>query len=186
MALSEPAEFEVLPIPRGQLTAARDYGIMRPAQLASNMVVAIAAQDDNEPFPGINGADASPVVRPDLITTVTRRILRVRGRGTTVRLVMRYDDALSAITDPVVRVFGRGSADDVWWRVLSNKAAANAVTITTDPTNDVQDGTYKYTTPHPDNQALDLDGCDDILIGVQTALSGTGDVTNSVLYAYLL
>lgn len=161
--------------------------IVRPVQIGCGMVVAILSEDDAG-VAGINGADnsGSSINSPDTqIATVSRRIIKTAGAGTVLRASMRYDDGLSGITDPVINVVGRMSEQDVFWRKLFNKAGSYDATLATAAT-DLTSGTFDFTDPHPDNNAWDIDGCDEILIGVKTALAATGDVTNADLLVWLI
>ncbi|WP_196300883.1 hypothetical protein, partial [Streptococcus pneumoniae] len=77
---------------------------------------------------------------------------------------------------PIIKLFGR--TDGQAWQPLYTLSGNLTATLTPAAT-DVTDGTYKYTTPHATDHAWDCDGCDDVLVAIETALAGTGTVTNS-------
>lgn len=139
---------------------------------------------------GMDDQDAATITNPTTqITASTRHIYQRKGAGTNLILRLVYDDALTAITDPVVKVFGRANGSEVW-QLLKNGASGITTTITTqasdDGATDVTDGTYLYTTPDFATQAIDCLGCDEILVGVQTILAGTGTVTTAYLQAKII
>lgn len=113
------------------------------------------------------------------ITGANNRIFRrQRERGTILRIRAGYDDGLTGITDPVINVFGRKDENDSWQR-LPNLDGDTDVTLET-ATDDVEDGTLKYTTAKRTTHSFDTDGCNEFLIGTKTALAGTGTTSNSV------
>lgn len=131
---------------------------------------------------GMTVQDASPITNPDLeITASTRHIISGDNEQSVfLALRMAYDDGLASITDPIVKVFGRAS-DAQDWEILRNKAGSITGTIATDTTNDVSDGTLNWTTTHADNNVWDRNGCNEFLVGVETALAGFGDTSNAYL-----
>lgn len=133
---------------------------------------------------GPANADVTPgntITNPDSqITSVTTHILQRKAKGTTLLLRLGYDDGLTAITDPIVQVFGRTGDDE--WELLPNTAQDLSVTLTTAAT-DTTDGTYKYTTVYLNETAWDCRACDEILVGIIIALAGTGTVNNSFIQA---
>ena len=134
---------------------------------------------------GLEVQDDTPIVNPTTeITGSTTHIFVTGGRGSTLYLRMRYDDGLTSITDPVVMVFGRHSSADTQWMLLLSAASTPATTevLPTDLTNDVRDGTDHWTAVS-DATKWPLLGCDEILVGVLTALAATGDATLSTLEA---
>ena len=132
---------------------------------------------------GVASIDAATITNPATQITAATRVLHRRGgaAGTTIRVRLGYDDALSAITNAIVELWGR-TAGQAWQR-LRNKAGASSATLTTDTTNDATDGTLKYTDPNQTTHAWDCEGCEEFLVGVTTALAGTGVVTNAVVEA---
>lgn len=172
MALGDPVRVHVDPNP-GQVT--------RPAQIPSPWVTVIDVG-------GMDAVDNLPITNPAThITATTHHIGKVGKRGTTLRLRMRYDDADATLTtDAVIAVFGRYNSTDAWMQLLT-KAGNRTTTMTTDYTNDVEDGTDGYTQVHPENHAFDLEGCDEFLVGVEVvyAVSG-GDATLASLQAKII
>lgn len=136
---------------------------------------------------GVDGADASPITDPDANITASDHHIFTRDmkRGTYIVARMAYDDGLTTITDPVVKLFGRHDSNDMW-QILENLNGDIAVTIPTDLTNDVSDGTLNFT--HPDNSAnvWDCMGCNEFLFGIETPLSATGTVTTARLEAKVI
>lgn len=129
--------------------------------------------------------DAATITNPDTqITTSTRSIFRRRGAGTILLLRLGYDDGLTSITNPIVKVFGRTDLNT--WMVLKDVAGNLTVTLTTAASTDVADGTLLYTAADVASTSIDCLGCEEILIGVQTALAGTGTVSNSIIQVKVL
>lgn len=119
--------------------------------------------------------DNASITNPDTqVTGATNRIFRSL-HGTLLMFRMKYDDGLSSITDPVIKVFGRFNSGDQWM-LLRNQDEAITMTLTTAAT-DVTDGTDKWTTPDLNAHVIDKAGCREFLVGVQTALAATGDPT---------
>lgn len=125
------------------------------------------------------------------VTTATTHILKLDAdgaspaMGTILLLSLGYNASLVVTTNPVVQVFGRAGSSDRW-QLLVNNAGGLTGTITADTTNDVTDGTLKYTTPHQQYNAWDVLGCAEILVAVVTALAGTGTVNTSILQAKVI
>jgi len=126
--------------------------------------------------PKVADNGGSAVVTPNAITRAAVVRLRVYPRGTMVAIRMKYETAASAITDPVIQAFGIDSADEV--QRLLDAAGIHALTLTTDGTNDVRDGTYSYTA----EVEVDAKGCLDVICAVQTAAVGT-DMPDPVIQA---
>lgn len=146
-----------------------------PVSLKSAWVVAIDAG-------GVATQDAATITNPTTqITGSTKHIVARRNCGTHAILRLQYDSTLTAITSPIVKIFGRvGSAEA--WQLLYSRAGNLVETLTVDTTNDARDGTYSYTTPSFSTHAWDCLGCDEILVGVQTALAGsTGSTATAVV-----
>ena len=131
---------------------------------------------------GMDDQDAATITDPDTnITLATRHIFeRDMNRGMFVTARMVYDDGISGVTDPVVKLFGRHNSDDMW-QILENLNGDIAVTIPTDLTNDVSDGTLNFTHPDGNTHVWDCFGCNEFLFGVETKLSATGIVTTAYL-----
>lgn len=121
------------------------------------------------------------------ITDVHHHIL-TRLTGTLLVLALAYDKTLTAITAPILKVFGRVSAAANGgvagrWELLKNRAG-NIQTTLTPAATDAVSGTLAYTTVDLTNHAVDMAGCDEFLVGVETALAGsTGVVTSAVVLA---
>lgn len=114
------------------------------------------------------------------IIAETRHIFVLDNAGSFVCLRLAYDDGLTSITNPIVKVFGRTGADV--WQILKTRAGSITGTLTTAAT-DVTDGTLCYTTPDSQSTTWDCLGCEEILVGVETALAGTGTTSNSIIQA---
>ncbi len=137
---------------------------------------------------GLETQDDATVTSPTAeITNSTTHIFVAGGRGSTLLLRMKYDDGLATITDPVVRVFGRHSSADTGWMPLPNSNSTPAITTTiSTAATDTEDGTNKWTDVTVD-ETFALQGCDEVLVGVQTALAAsTGDATLSTLEAKVI
>lgn len=125
--------------------------------------------------------DAATITNPDTqITAATRSIFNRGGGGTILLIRLGYDDGLTLITNPIIKVFGRTASTEPWM-VLKDAAGNIAITLTTATTTDVTDGTLFYTAADVATASVDCLGCDEILIGVQTALAGTGVTNNSII-----
>jgi hypothetical protein len=130
------------------------------------------------------------VVNPTALGTTTPARWQKIKAGTTLMVMLGYDDELASITECVIQAFGRDNTEDNTdttrtpiVHVLKGRAdddtsvVADAIELTTDTTNNVTDGTLKYTDP----VKIDLDGATEVLIAIKTALAGTGTKTNSVI-----
>lgn len=105
------------------------------------------------------------------------RLMDVLGIGTSLMVMLGYDDALTVSADPVIQIFGKDS--DGQYHALRNSDGNHEITLTTAASTDVQDGTLKWTVPIE----VDLDGSQQVLVAIKTALAGTGTTNNSVLKA---
>lgn len=129
-------------------------------------------------------ADNASITNPTLeIVAATTVILNRDARlGTTIKARLQYDTGMTGITSPVIKLFGRTTDPSTKipnaWQALYTLSGNLTATLATAAT-DVDDGTYKYTNPTNLDNAWDCDGCDEILVGIQTALSGTGTTSNS-------
>ena len=133
---------------------------------------------------GADDQDAATITNPtSSITASSRHILNRNFKsGTTLVVRLGYDVGAGSLTNPVIKVFGRSGSDA--WQVLRNKSGSLTATITTATSTDVSDGTYKYTNPDLNDNAWDCQGCDQILIGVETAYAaGSGTAANACLRA---
>lgn len=106
--------------------------------------------------------------------------------GTSFVFMLKYDDGLTGITNPVVQCFGRAhaptssaSASDAGGDPVAHKLfdqnGTHEIEIATDTTNDIDDGTFKYSDPFE----VDMDAAGEVLLSIKTALAGTGTVNNS-------
>lgn len=154
--------------------------LVRVTQLPSDWFTIIDAG-------GMDDTDAS-LVNPALIAEEDHHIGKVGGKGTTLRIRLKYDDGDSSVTSPVILVFAKYKTTSQW-EYLFNKAGAAAsagVKITVDTTNDVTDATDKWTFADPDNHAWDLNGCDEVIVLVKTAYAATGDASLASLEAKVI
>ena len=147
----------------GSLPAKQTHNLIIPVQLLGRWIVL-------HDLP--NTADAATITDPDTeIAGADNRIYTVH-EGTRLKLRLRYDDADTQSTDPVVKVFGRfndGTSADPWENLVdlcNSLTSALAVVEATD----VSDGTNNWTAPHVTSNTFNLNGCNQVLVGVQTAL----------------
>lgn len=147
--------------------------IIRPSQIASAWYTAV-------PAGVLNAQDAATITAPatEIVGAVNR--IFVSENGTLLRLRVKYDAGISAVTDPILRLFGRLNSSDSWQSV-QNQDEQTAITVTTDLTNDVSDGTWNWTLADLNAHTFDKDGCQEFLIGIQTALAATGTVSTATI-----
>ena len=166
--------------------------LTRPTQIVVPWVKII----DDEGIDTLDGA--SPIENPDTeITNSTTHIFKVGAAGTKIRLRLKYDDGIDTFTtSPAFEVFGRntiGSTAQPWQRLV-NLNGNSIITIDHDKAGsgessqtDVTDGTDMYTHPHPANHTFDLDGCDQILVGVVVVINpAAGDKDLVSLWAKVI
>ena len=173
-----------------------DGHIVAPVSLVSpwDWIINPAAGGDG----GCETADnaGGTITDPGGVARDTIRILkRNKLKGTSIRLMLGYDSASTALTTALVaQLFGRASSRDPW-QALVNNNGDHEVTITpapsTDPTGDftfnvgVGDTTItrRWTVPDKDAHIWDCDGCEEILAVVKTALNMTdgNDALNILL-----
>jgi hypothetical protein len=125
--------------------------------------------------------DNAAIVNPATQIVAATRHLALVWMGTIIELALGYDDELASITDPVVKLFGRRDSGDRW-SLIRNLNGDLSATLATDA-SDVTDGTLKYTTPDPDVARFNIGTYGEVLVGVETALAGTGVVNNSIIQA---
>lgn len=153
-------------------------GMVQPCSLSSKWMTVIDAGG-----PAVQ--DAATIQNPDVsITAATRHIFYRGSYGTNLLVRLGYDDGLTIITDPIIKIFGRTGTDA--WQILPNKAASPTVTLATSLSTDAADGTLFYTAIDMQEHQIDCQGCEQILIGVETALAGTGSVANSIIQIKLI
>lgn len=109
----------------------------------------------------------SVVVNPGGITRSAQRKLNMTGLGTTVQFRIRYAVG-STITAGTIQPFGfdANSAPER----LFDAAGTHALAFVSDSTNDVQDGTYGYTT----SQEVDANAATSVMAAIKVAATGTG------------
>jgi hypothetical protein len=134
----------------------------------------------------IDGTDnaGADITNPDTqISGADHVFLKIDKQGTFVQFRLKYDASLTGITNPVIQVFGRFNNEEGWQR-LKNLSNETDVTLTT-AANDVTDATWAWTHPGYLDQTVDLDGTDEIIVGVKTALAAGlgGDVSTAVVEA---
>lgn len=151
----------------------RGYQTVAPVSMTSGWQTLIDAG-------GVTVQDAATITNPTTqITASTRHIFQRKSAGTNLILRMKYDDGLTTITSPVVKVFGRTGGGA--WEVLKSRAAALTATLTATTATDSQDGTYSYTVVDFSTQAWDCLGCEEILVGIETALAATGTTSTATI-----
>lgn len=123
--------------------------------------------------PGVAISDGSPVTNPNTqIANSYHHLFRCNQAGSHLIFRLAYDVNFTSITtEPVINVFGRCSSADAWMK-LKNRTGSVDMAFDTDLTNDVSDGTYRYTTVDQTINAFDLLGCNEFLVGTTTALAG--------------
>jgi hypothetical protein len=147
-----------------------------PVSLTSRWITAIDAT-------GMDDVDAATITNPTTgITLSTRHIIGRSGDvGTNLMLRMAY--AGTSSVSPIVKVFGRTGSDA--WQVLKNKAGNVSATVQTNST-DATDGTLSYTTVD-NNTIWDCLGCDEFLVGVETAYAvSAGSAATALLQAKMI
>lgn len=113
------------------------------------------------------------------INQTNHPIFQKNNFGTNIMIRLGYDDALTVTANPVIKVYGRTTTQT--WQTLKNKSSSLTTTLITAPTTDDWDATLFYTVPDETSSAWDCTGCNEILVGLQTALAGTGVTNNSIL-----
>lgn len=142
-----------------------------PVAITSPWTTAISAG-------GVASADAATITNPaSSITASTRQLLSASKKAGT-RLIFRLKRATAnANSTPITySVYGRYSSSFAWEQ-LRNRAGTTASTIAPDDTNDLTDGTYKYTLPDLQYDYWDRGSCNEFLVGVTTAYTGTTTTT---------
>ena len=154
--------------PEPKYSGAQDVGEVVPVSIISDWVECCTAPEtaDNA---------GSTVIAPLGITRSTQNRVTNVGRGTTLQIRLKYDDGVSGVTSPVVQPFGFDGNNSP--QRLVNSAGTHELTLTIDTTNDVTDGTYKFTQP----VEVDMDANRDMLVAVKTAFAATGTVNNSAI-----
>lgn len=153
----------------------RGFDVVAPVSMTAGWVTIIDAG-------GMTVQDAATITNPTTqITSSTRHILRREAKGTHLLLRMQFDDGLTSITDPVVKVFGRTGNQD--WEIIKTAVITPADTATITTTSYSENGTDKFTTPDTSSQVWDCLGCAEVIVGIQTVLAGTGTASTAKLWA---
>lgn len=132
---------------------------------------------------GLDAADSNAATTPfthgvTVAASTTRHIFnRMQRAGTRIWARVKYNGTIT--TDPVLVLFGRAK-DATEWQRLTNLAGAYEVTISEDSTNDISDGTSKYTSPDTTNHVWDTAGCEEFFFAVKTAAAGTAAAAASL------
>ena len=121
------------------------------------------------------GQDAVSITDPDAqIDGTGIHVFKVKEMGgTTLRLAMAYSGTVT--TPPSVVVFGRYNETQRWERLSNRDGSTAAVPITAaanDPQTTISTVTRKVTQPARTAQAWDLNGCAEVLVGVEIAQAG--------------
>jgi hypothetical protein len=69
--------------------------------------------------------------------------------------------------------------------LLRNKAGNVEATLSTDA-EDAENASLKFTSPHLTENAWDCEGCNDFRVGLATALTGDGTLSDSIIQAKFL
>lgn len=118
----------------------------------------------------------SVVTNPGAITRSTQNWFAACGLGTQVLVRLKYNAGISgSITSPVVQLFGRDSAGCP--QRLVDGSGTHEQTVTVDTTNDVTDGTYKYTAA----KTINIHGNLELLAAIKTAFNATGTLNDSAI-----
>jgi hypothetical protein len=132
--------------------------------------------------------DAATITNPTTqVVKASTHLFRCKANGTLVIARLGYDAGLTGVTSPIVKLFGRyNSSDD--WQILQTKAGLITATLTVATSTDVTNGTLKYTTPDQALHTWDRLGCEELLLGIQTALAGGGSgvTSNSIIQLKLI
>jgi hypothetical protein len=154
---------------------AQDLPAVVEAQEISDWVAACTAPEtaDNS---------GNTVVLPNALTRSDLVLLSSHGHGRTLQIRLKYDTGISAPTSPVIQAFGFDGTGTPSQPIgspmrLLDGNGDHELTLTIDTTNDVRDGSFKYTKP----VEVDMAACSNFLIAVKTAFAATGTVNNSVI-----
>ena len=161
-------------------------GIVQPVQIINPWVDVIDAGS-------LDTAQGTPILDPDAdiigdANAELHHILHTIHQGTTLRARMLYDRATSTVTtEAVIQAFGRYEAGTDEWMRLVAKDGNYTSELSIDLTNDTDDGTIFFATAaHPSVLAWDLDGCAQVLFGVNVALNTNGNDALAKLQAKII
>ena len=177
MPLGDPVQSRVLP---------RTPRTVAPVQIVNPWTEIINAGS-------LETSMGTPIINPDTqifggTHSLLHHLFQVNQYGTTLRMRLKYDRAATAVTtDLIVQVFARvGGFGDQWQRLV-NKDGAYTTALTIALATDVDDGSvFQTTDPHPTEAAWDLDGCSEVLVGVNTILNTDGDDSLAVVEAKVI
>lgn len=109
----------------------------------------------------------SIVLNPGGISRAAQRKMNMAAQSTTVQVRVRYATS-STITASTIQGFGFD--DNSIPERLFDSAGNHALSFLSDATNDVQDGTYSYTT----SQEVDANAATSVMFAIKVAATGTG------------
>ena len=144
-------------------------GASFPSSIASGWIDAIDTG-------GVVTIDNAAITDPTSQITAGDRKLIQRGQkcGTLLQFRLVYDSDSSAFTTaPVFAVFGRASGFGDQWQRLRNKSNGLTLTFAAAAT-DIDVGPLKFTNPDNENHTFDCQGCDEFLVGLETAINPAG------------
>jgi len=101
-----------------------------------------------------------------------------------VQLRLRYDPTLTGITSPIVKLFGRRRHSSTVvdaWQVLKNRAGNLSASLAATPATDAQDGGLAESPVDSLETTFHYGGCNEFVVGVETALAGGTGVTTTAL-----
>jgi hypothetical protein len=136
---------------------------------------------------GIETADNAAITDPitQIVTDTRRWISRGDKGGTSLILRLVYLTAMTGGPSVTLAVFGRHSSNDIPVR-LPTRGANRQVILTANATNDVVNGNYAYTEVVANDHIIDMLGCTEILVGVESALSGAGVKTAAFIQGKII
>ena len=135
---------------------------------------------------GIATADAATITTVEsTVTATTHKVIHTENlEFEYVQLRLRYDPTLTGITSPTVKLFGRRRHSSTVvdaWQVLKNRAGNIAATLAATPATDAQDGGLSESPVDALETTFHYGGCNEFVVGVETALAGGTGVTTTAL-----
>ncbi len=156
-----------------------------PASINSRWELAIAA--GGPAFADTAGADITDPTNQRVAGTANHFILEKSDLGGLVRARFLYAKAITLPLDPIIQLFGRTKKKESGggfqsWELLPNVANDHSAVLATQ-TDDVIDDTdtFKQTTPDNRDNAWDISGCDEVIVGIKRAATSAGDLTTSTI-----
>lgn len=136
-------------------------------------------------------AIATPVTTINLATLNAAYIIFSKPArvGTHVLLRIAYPNDLVVTTQLKGKLFGRRKTEDDSdpWMPLADPAGDIEIELTSDNTNDYDDGALKWGTVKVATDAIDSAGCDEFIFLIETALDGTtGDDSLASVWAKVI